>query len=151
MIRSFLDSDEERCREIIRSCFERNIVLDEKAKKYIFDKFTEEGFLSLEKNKYSIMVYEEDGRVLGMGAMEGNEIKKMYVDPVCHGKGIGGKLMSYFEEIGANNGANEIELHAYDNAIDFYRKCGYEMGGKYEFDFPELDNRVFVTIMTKKL
>lgn len=150
-IRKFADTDEERCCEIIKDCFEKNIVLSDEAKKYIVNKFTQRGYLSGENKKYGIFVCEVSGEVCGMGAIENEEIKKIYVDLDFQGQGIGENVLNYLEDFGKENGVSEFVLHSYDNAVGFYLKHGYEVVGDYEFDFPNLSEKVFVKEMKKRV
>lgn len=127
MIRNFLANDEPACREIIRACFEQSVTLEEKASTHIKNRFTEPGYL--QSKKYPISVFERDGSVLGMGALDGNEIKKCYVHPREQGKGIGKELLKDLEALALKKGKSGLFLHAYANSKGFYQKEGWKIIG----------------------
>jgi len=78
-------------------------------------------------SKYDLFVYEEDNQILGMGAIDGNRIKKVYVDTKLHGKGIGKRILEFLESHAKAKGIKELVLCAYENSKGFYEKQGYKI------------------------
>lgn len=56
-------------------------------------------------------------------------LRHMIVDPALRKRNLGRKLIITAEQVALNNGSTAIELNARDVAVDFYRKCGYEIFG----------------------
>lgn len=70
-------------------------------------------------------VAEEDGRVVGFISLLGNEIGAIFLQPSCHGKGLGRALLDKAREL-----RDELEVEVFsDNEIGraFYGKCGFEL------------------------
>jgi predicted GNAT family N-acyltransferase len=54
------------------------------------------------------------------------QVRQVAVNPAQRGRGVGSALMAAIEWRAAQEGAEEIVLHARDSAIDFYERLGYE-------------------------
>jgi putative acetyltransferase len=69
-------------------------------------------------------VAEVDGEVQGFIALMGNEVGAIFLQPSCHGKGIGKALMNKAQEL---HGDLEVEVFK-ENSIGraFYSKYGFE-------------------------
>jgi len=69
-------------------------------------------------------VAEFDGEVKGFIALMGNEVGAIFLQPDCHGKGVGKALMDKAQEL---HGDLEVEVFK-ENAIgrSFYSKYGFE-------------------------
>ena len=69
-------------------------------------------------------VAEIDGEVQGFIALMGNEVGAIFLQPICHGKGIGKALMDKAQEL---HGELEVEVFK-ENSIGraFYSKYGFE-------------------------
>jgi putative acetyltransferase len=69
-------------------------------------------------------VAEIDGEVQGFIALMGNEVGAIFLQPACHGKGIGKVLMDKAQEI---HGDLEVEVfQANSLGRSFYSKYGFE-------------------------
>ncbi|WP_068547908.1 GNAT family N-acetyltransferase [Thalassotalea crassostreae] len=70
-------------------------------------------------------VAEIDGEVQGFIALMGNEVGAIFLQPKCHGKGIGKALMDKAQEL---HGDLEVEVFK-ANSIGraFYSKYGFEL------------------------
>jgi predicted GNAT family N-acyltransferase len=53
------------------------------------------------------------------------QVRQVAVEPDRRGSGVGSALMAAIEWRAAQEGANEVVLHARDSAIEFYRQQGY--------------------------
>lgn len=149
MIRKFSDPDGDRCRQIIRECFEKSVNMEDIMKKCIREKLTEEGWLERKAKTKSIFVYEIDDVIVGMGCLDKNEIEKVYVMPEMQGKGIGGEIMSYLESLAEKRGYDELTLNALPNAVEFYIKKGYIEAGMHYYEYPEV--RIPCPVMKKRI
>lgn len=89
-----------------------------------------------------VIAEDQDERVLGFGhaipdtilkqEMEEQgksraiQIKGLFVDPEHHRKGAGRSLMNHLEKTASELGAKSLTVHATLNAVEFYRKCGFD-------------------------
>ena len=72
----------------------------------------------------SIWVYD-DGAIKGIIQIENQEIKKLFVEPVLQGNGIGSKLLTYAIE---NHNANMLwALEKNTRAVRFYERYGFKI------------------------
>lgn len=131
-----------RCQDIIYACL--NIACDddrqniELRKHYSFSNL--EIFLA---NSRTFFVFTSAGRVLGMGRIDArNEVRTIYVDPACHLKGIGQRILAAIDQHARSIGLRRLYLHALTPAIGFYEKQGYIKAK----DYKKKDN-----LMTKQL
>ena len=109
--------------------------------------FLSESFLAQEKinipNMYlpnaDTWVVEDEGKVVGFIALIGNEVGAIFVDPKCHGRGLGKALMDKAQSLHARL---EVEVFK-ENHIgrNFYDRYGF----KY------LEEKVFETTGDKVL
>jgi len=90
-----------------------------------------------EKEADSINAYieNEKNEVIACGRLQENEnkvgqIRFMAVSDDYQGKGLGKLILEFLEEEGRKLQLKKIELQARDNALDFYKHCGYEMKEK---------------------
>lgn len=58
------------------------------------------------------------------------QIRYMAVDDSYRNMGIGKLLISFAENMAKEKSAKQIILHARENAVMFYRKCGYSIDEK---------------------
>lgn len=86
----------------------------------------------LESDDFPIMVCEVDGIPIGVGrahfVSEGEaQIRSISVEEECSGKGIGSIVLKELEKIVTAKGAKRIIIHARSNAVEFYKKHGYQI------------------------
>jgi GNAT superfamily N-acetyltransferase len=149
MIRRFTHSDGERCREIIRSCFDLNVILDFPVKQQVKGYLTTNGYLEDKAERSEIYVFENN-RILGLGGLTDNKIERVYIDPNYQGRGIGRDLVKFLEELAKKRGTRELIVHAFLNSISFFHKNGYVISGKYVYEFP-LYLPIHITEMRKDI
>jgi putative acetyltransferase len=77
-------------------------------------------------------VARDGGRAVGCGAVVlcpgHGEIKRMYVDPVCRGRGIGARLLAFVEEAACAAGCRRLVLETgihQREALALYQRAGY--------------------------
>ena len=58
------------------------------------------------------------------------QIRYMAVHPDYQGKGLGKLVVNYLEDVAKKNNHLEVILHARENAVDFYKSCGYAVNEK---------------------
>jgi len=92
--------------------------------------------LAGEKDDVLVAAYS-DGVIVGclvLTAEEGGRVhmRQVAVDAAMQGRGIGSEMVAFSEQVAAEYGYKEIELHARETAVPFYLKLGYEItSGSY--------------------
>jgi N-acetylglutamate synthase-like GNAT family acetyltransferase len=90
---------------------------------------------TLETVSINAYITSEKGEVIAAGRLHENEgktgqIRFMAVSPVHQGKGLGKQVTRFLEQKGREMGLKKIELQARDNAVEFYKSCGYAVKEK---------------------
>ncbi len=137
MIEDFKPGDEAVLSLMIRRAFEIYIAPDYSDEGLrTFREFTEpDAILRRFQNGDVILCYREEGRIVGvLDVREGNHICQFFVEPDCHGKGIGRTLMS--ELVRRLEGQfDSITVNASLYAVKIYEKLRFRAtGGKEEKD-----------------
>ncbi len=85
-----------------------------------------------ENSAFHAMACDEKNNVVGVCRLQLNssteaQLRYMAVKNNMQGLGIGKKLINYLEKKAQKKGATKMILQARENAIDFYKKCGYSI------------------------
>ena len=85
-----------------------------------------------ENNDFPIMVCEVDGIPIGVGrahfiSENDAQIRSISVEEEWSGKGIGSIVLKELEIIVQTKGAKRIIIHSRSNAVEFYKKHGYQV------------------------
>ena len=77
-----------------------------------------------------VYVYD-DGAVKGFARIVGDELEKLFVEPVLHGNGIGARLL----EFAAERGTRQLwALEKNERAINFYRRHGFSVSDEKKYE-----------------
>jgi GNAT superfamily N-acetyltransferase len=71
------------------------------------------------------VVLERAHRVIGTGTLVGDEIKRVFVDPIAQQRGMGRRIVEYLEETARLLGVTTVRLDASLPAKAFYDALGY--------------------------
>jgi GNAT superfamily N-acetyltransferase len=71
------------------------------------------------------IVAEAGEHVVGMGALDGNEVARLYVSPDHRGQGIARHIVGLLEEEAQHREVLHLELDSSMNAVEFYERMGY--------------------------
>jgi N-acetylglutamate synthase-like GNAT family acetyltransferase len=71
------------------------------------------------------VVLDNAGRIIGTGTLVGDEIKRVFVDPMMQKQGAGRRIMKYLEEKARSLGVTTVKLDASLPSKAFYDKLGY--------------------------
>ena len=97
-------------------------------------------FIVPEEEKDDVFIAAtEDQRVIGCCILSKKDdttvqLRQMVVHPHCQGKGVGAAIVDFAEKIARTQNYKILMMHARDTAIDFYKKCGYEITGDLFFE-----------------
>lgn len=89
----------------------------------------------LEDVSVNAFLKNNNGNTIACGRLQENEnkigqIRYMAVSKSSRGSGLGKKILLFLEEKAAEKNIIKIELQARENAVDFYRSCGYTVKEK---------------------
>lgn len=78
---------------------------------------------------------KENDRALAVGRLQfvdehTSQVRFMAVPADQQGKGLGREVLDYLEKRSLENGRKKVVLHARENAIEFYKSCGYAIKEK---------------------
>lgn len=125
-IRSFRKEDAEKVSKLIcKTLKEVNIkdypkgVIDKLCQKY-----STQGVEKLSQER-DFFVLLDNSKIVGVGSLYRNIVYTVFIDPDVHGKGLGTKIMKYFEETIKQRGFQTVELPSSLTASGFYKKLGY--------------------------
>ena len=93
--------------------------------------------IAAEAESGAMVVAERDGRIVATGALVGNEISRVYVEPELQGQGIGRAIMAALEARAREEGLTGVVLYASVVAKPFYDQLGYVVGEVGESDCGE--------------
>lgn len=68
------------------------------------------------------------------------QLRYMAVSPNVQGKGLGKIIIQFLEEKSKEMGAEKVILHARENAVPFYKSCGYHTVEKSYLLFDEIQH-----------
>jgi len=74
----------------------------------------------------TFVVAEADSRIAGFGVLADAEIRALFVDPEHTGKKIGSQILQTMEQMAMAAGLRELHLKSSLNAVEFYRRKGYQ-------------------------
>lgn len=90
---------------------------------------------ALEETSVNAFIENERGQMIACGRLQENEnkigqIRFMAVDTSFQGKGLGKQILDFLELKAKEMRLQKIELQARDNALEFYKHCGYSVKEK---------------------
>ncbi len=90
---------------------------------------------TLESASINAFIENIDGQAIACGRLQENEhktgqIRFMAVDPAYQGQGLGKKILVALEGQAHQLNLIKIELQARENAVEFYKSCGYTVKEK---------------------
>ncbi len=105
-------------------------------------------FNSIENLKYVVVAYE-NGEAVGCGAIKifndtCMEVKRMFVQPVCRGKGLARKILFELEHWAQELGYKKCILETgrrMQDAVMFYTNCGYQEIPNFE-PYTKMENSI---------
>lgn len=130
-IRPYAEADAAPCCTVIRACLPQLDGLNDAARAFLEAKLVPDR-LNAELGSMRAFVYEADGEVLGIAALDGNEAKRIYVHPSAQGRGIARRLYEHVEQLARSQGLSVLIGDASPSAAPFYEKLGFLSEGRSE-------------------
>ncbi|MEE4690456.1 GNAT family N-acetyltransferase [Pseudomonas alliivorans] len=78
----------------------------------------------LDKRKVFVAVYDE--QIIGTASLDGHVVRSVFVDPACHGRGVGRQLMNVIHAQAARAGIPALRVPSSITAEAFYITLGYQ-------------------------
>jgi GNAT superfamily N-acetyltransferase len=125
-IREFIKGDETGCAEVVRKALEADKTLSKQELEWLVKHEAEGTYRKKAGSLDSIMLFEENEKILGVVGLKGNQLKPLYILPEHQNKGIGTKLAKAIEEKAKQKGVKKIWMEANPDAIKFYDRLGYK-------------------------
>ncbi len=149
VIRPFQSDDAEPCFNILREC----IRTDSRVSAFLQRKLLESESAALMRERaglFYIAVCESDGEITGLGGLDLNEIRLLFVSPAHRRNGIGRAILTHLEAMVPSELFMDIFVYAAPGAAGFYRSLGYRAQGETVFDLKGVPiSTVFMTKDTR--
>ncbi|MFA5174576.1 MAG: GNAT family N-acetyltransferase [Candidatus Pacearchaeota archaeon] len=140
MIRIFKQEDAKICSKIMIKCIHKNLTSLSKENKEFMIKMSQPDKLIEKSQKVLFYVYEIENKILGTGALDRDEIRTMFVDPIYQKKGIGKEMLNFLINLAKSKGYKRIWLGASIEAEGFYKKQGFKkFNEKNDFNFKVIE------------
>lgn len=123
-VRAYRLEDAQTCCDVINRAVEKMDGLNDAARRLIPIRNVP-STLHVELERLYTVVCQIDGRCVGVGALDGTEIKRVYVDPVAQGLGVGEMMMSALEAEAQRRGVEYVNLEASPSSVSYYAARGY--------------------------
>ncbi len=133
MIRQFRPEDAPACADLIRACIVRDPQACDALKEKLLRSESADTMLQ-RAGLFYVAVFDSPEGLLGVGGLDMNEIRLLYVSPEHQGKGVGGKLLRHLESMVPPTLFSDIFVYSTFTAAGFYRAHGFAADGEYSFD-----------------
>lgn len=90
---------------------------------------------NLEAKSYNAIILDKSGNIIACARLQENEnkigqIRYMAVEQNYQGLGLGKQIVAFLENQASLLHLQKIELQARENAVEFYKACGYSIKEK---------------------
>ena len=123
--RPYQESDAAHVCDIINECIRTMDGVNEAARDLICSKNVPKN-LNAELSPLYALVAEINDQVIGIGSLDGNEIKRVYIDPSYHNSGVGKALLDALELEASRREIDELIIESSPSAEEFYAALGYQ-------------------------
>lgn len=122
-VRPYEPSDAGRCCEIINDAIAAMDGLNDAARAHVRASNVPDR-LGRDLEDWTTLVVESGDQIVGLGALDDDEVKRVYIDPAAQGGGAATALMRSLEEIAAQH-VGTIRLEASPSSVGFYEALGF--------------------------
>jgi len=132
IIRQFMPEDAERASAIVCSCLRLDPMLPASARDELLLMETPASMIELSRLFYmAVCVHAE--RIAGVGGVDMNEIRLLFVDPGSQRLGMGSRLLEHLEAWVPPALFGDIFVYSAQGAAGFYEAHGYRLEGEHLF------------------
>jgi GNAT superfamily N-acetyltransferase len=146
MIRQFQPGDAEACSALVRSSVETDPSMAPDLRRHLLRLETADAMLERARLFY-MAVFAEHSSIFGIGGVDMNEIRLLYVAPGRQRLGIGRALLRHLEGWVPAALFPDIFVYSALSAAGFYRSQGYEPAGEHIID---VDGHPLPTLFMRK-
>jgi ribosomal protein S18 acetylase RimI-like enzyme len=148
MIRQFRAGDADTCSRLVRDCLEHDITLDVDLRRHLLGLESPQA-MQQRAALFYVAVFETELGVAGLGGVDMNEIRLLYVSPGAQRQGIGRAVLRHLEEMVPAALFPDIFVYSVPSAVGFYQAHGYRSGGEHIIDVGS--HRLATVFMRKAL
>lgn len=149
LVRRYEADDAQACCHVVNSAIVGMDGLNDAARHHIAASNTPQQ-LGADLSSWVSFVAELEGLgVVGVGALDDREVKRVYIGADAHGHGVGTALLGALEATAAAQGIDAVTLDASPSSVGFYESLGYLVRSNGGFSIGDAEFR-FVT-MSKTL
>ncbi|MGQ9649668.1 MAG: GNAT family N-acetyltransferase [Phycisphaerae bacterium] len=153
-IREMTEADIPRVSALLKDCFrwlgEREHFTARQLAFLVDNRSSEQTVREESKTRPHLVACTETG-IVGMAAVHGNEIARLYVDSRFHRQGVGKALFGACEATICRAGHERVTVAALvDGALAFYQAMGMSITGRVVYE-PEIFLGREVTLLAKKI
>jgi GNAT superfamily N-acetyltransferase len=123
-IRRFEEADARACCDVINACIPSLGGLNDAARALVMAKNVPD-VLQTELGRFFTLVAVTANGVAAVGALDGQEIKRLYVHPRAQRRGLGKILLRELEAEARRTGSRHLEISASPSSISFYAAAGF--------------------------
>ena len=124
-VRRYHAHDAQRCADVVRAAVTGMEELDAAARTLILDHATVH-LLGAELLHLVAVVAVQGDAIVGVAALDQDEIKRVYVHPSAQRKGAGRAMIALLEREAADRGLRAVHVVAGVDAAPFYTRLGYQ-------------------------
>jgi GNAT superfamily N-acetyltransferase len=132
LIRPFQPVDAQACSDIIRVCVREDPGLRPQLRERLLELETPAAVLERAR-LYYVAVHESEGGITGLGGLELNEIRILFVSPGHRHGGIGRALVEHLGTMVPPALFKDVFVYSMPGAAGFYRALGFEERGSTVF------------------
>jgi len=74
---------------------------------------------------FNTLVAISANRIVGIGALDGREVKRVHVHPAAQRRGVGKLIMRELEVLARRQGLDHLQLSASPSSVSFYSSIGF--------------------------
>lgn len=148
IIRQFQPGDAESCSNLVCAGLMADPLIPAEAKERLI-LGESPGVMCERAALFYMPVYVIANQIAGVGGVDLNEIRLLFVDPAHQRQGIGSALLRHLEAFVPPGLFENIFVYSSQGAEGFYRSQGYQSGGKHDYRFAGLS--IPTVFMTKRI
>lgn len=137
-IRKMTEADIPRVSELLRDCFGWLCDIEgftDRQRSFLVDERSSEHTVREESKTRPHLVACHGSVIVGMAAVNGSEVARLYVDPRYHRQGLGKSLFEACETMIRQGGFEEMTVGALvDSAAAFYKAMGMSITGRVVYE-----------------